>query len=86
MLTEDIKIIIDTINVTNKTISIAKDTIIKKDGIIIAKSRHRQAFAPGEIDKVKEYIGINESPEIDYLNAIWTQDVIDAYNLALEQS
>ena len=76
---------IDSINVTNKTISISKDVIVKKDSQEIARSRHRQAFVPGDIDAVKEYTGlVDESPEIVYLNAIWTQDVIDAYLASLE--
>jgi len=76
--------VIDTINTTNKTISVAKDTIVKKDGVEIARNRHRQAFIPGDIEAVKDYLGVEESPEIDYLNAIWTEEVIEAYQQSLE--
>lgn len=72
------------INPITKTISIAKDTIVKKDGIEIARNRHRRAFAPGDIEKVKEYLGIDTSPEIIYLESIWTQEVIDNYLNSIE--
>jgi len=72
------------VNLLNKTVSIALNTIIKENGIEISQSRHRCAFGPGDIEQVKEYIGSTEGPEIDYLNAIWTQDVIDAYNNSIQ--
>ncbi len=78
--TENQEIIIDNINLTNKTISIAKDNVIKKDGVEIARERDRRAFVPGDIMAVEVYIGLSDAPEIDYLNAVWTQDVISAYN------
>ncbi len=83
MLTEEINIVIDNINADNKTISIAKDVVVKKDGMEIARNRHRRAFVPGEIEAVKTYLSMSDSPEIDYLNAIWTQEVIDAYLLLI---
>lgn len=80
MLTEINEIILDNINAFSKTISIAKDTIIQKDGVEIARQRNRQAFVPGDIEAVKSYTGFtNADPEIVYLNSIWTQNVIDAY-------
>ncbi len=72
--------IITDIDPNTKTISIAKDTIILKDGEIISKSRHRCAFVPGDIERVKEYLGVTSSPEITYLNSIWTADVIEKHN------
>lgn len=77
------EIIIDSINTTNKTISIAKDTIVKKDSQPIAKSRDRRAFVPGDIAAVKDYLGTDSSPEIDYLNAIWTEQAINDYLASL---
>ena len=73
--------IIDNINPYNKTISIAMDrVIVDANGNQIAKvSRVRRAFVPGEIEQVKEWLGATESPEIDYLSAIWTPEVIAAY-------
>ena len=68
------------VSVSSKTISIAKDTVIKKDGVEIARERHRRAFGPGEIEGVKEYTGWSDkSPEIVYLNSIWSAEVIAAH-------
>lgn len=83
MLEETIEIILDNINTSNKTISIAKDVVVKKDGVEIARTRDRKAFVPGDIDAVKVYIGTEESPEIDYLNVIWTEQVISEYEESL---
>lgn len=82
MITETTQIIIDNINTTNKTISIKKETSIERDGIEIARTEPwRKAFVPGEVEDVKELTGwTDESPEVVYLNSIWTQEVIDAYN------
>jgi hypothetical protein len=68
--------IIGSIDISNnKTISIAKDTLIYKDNIQVAKTRHRCSFMPGEIAAVKEYTGLaDDSPEIVYLNAIWAEE------------
>lgn len=85
MLTEEtLTPIFTDINPHTKTVSIALDTVIKRDGEIINTSRHRRAFVPGEIQAVKDYIGVQSSPEIDYLNTIWSQEVIDAYNASLD--
>ena len=64
-----------------KTVSIRMDTVIKEDELEISRSSHRCAFGPGDILKVKEYLGVETSPEIDYLNAVWTEEVIAAYEL-----
>jgi len=85
MLTETIEIILDNINISTKTISIAKDTVISKDGVEISRSRNRRAFVPGDIESVKTYLDATESSEIDYLNAIWTEEVIEAYQESLDQ-
>lgn len=68
----------------HKTVSIAMDTIILRNGGEISKSRHRCAFVPGQIEAVKEYIGQESSPEITYLETIWTQEVINEYILLQE--
>lgn len=79
MLTETIQYKITDLDLTTKSISIARDTVVMKDGAEIARNRHRCAFVPGDIEAVKEYMGVTESAEIDYLNAIWTQEAIDAH-------
>lgn len=63
-----------------KTVSVGILTIVYKDNIEIARTMDRRAFAPGQIDQVIEYIGVETSPEITYLHSIWTQKVIDDYN------
>ena len=85
MITEKtLQPIFSDINPNNKTISIAIDTVILKNGEEIARERNRMAFVPGEIDKVKNFIGATEGPEVDYLNAIWTADVIAAHQALME--
>lgn len=81
MITEErLMPIFDSIDPNNKTISILIVTLIKRDGVEISRENHRQAFVPGDIEAVKEYIGVTESPEITYLESIWTQEAIDAWN------
>jgi hypothetical protein len=82
MITEEkLPAIFTDINSVLKTVSIAIDTIIKKDDVEITRSRHRCAFVPGQIEEVKAYTGLSdESPEIIYLESIWTPEVIKAYN------
>ncbi len=82
---ETYQFIIDNINIENKTISILRITVITRDSVEVARNKHRAAFVPGEIAQVKEYMGIETGPEIDYLNAIWTQEVIDNYNAMIEE-
>lgn len=71
------------IDPNSKTVSIGIQTQIIKDNIVISSSMLRCCFAPGEIDKVKAFIGLEESPEITYLNTIWDQAAIDAYNQSI---
>lgn len=64
-----------------KAVSIALDKYIEENGVDHNIGRDRRAFIPGEIDKVKEYTGLtDDSPEIIYLNSIWTPEVIAEYN------
>lgn len=81
MYTEEIISSFHDINATTKTVSITIVTVVKKDGVEIARSNPlTRAFAPGDIELVKEYIGVSESPEITYLESVWTQEAIDAWN------
>jgi len=56
-----------------KAIQVATDTLIKEDGVIISKSRHRKTLTPNlDIS--------NEDAEVQAVcNAVWTQDVKDAW-------
>lgn len=81
MYTEEIIYNFHDINANTKTVSITIVTVVKKDGTEIARSNPlTRAFSPGDIDLVKAYLGISESPEINYLESIWTQEAIDFWN------
>ena len=71
-LTEITKV--DQIEVTeNNSIQVRTATIIKKDGTEIAKTYHRHVVSPGEDVS-------NEDTRVQAIaNAIWTDEVIAAY-------
>lgn len=76
------EIVMDSINAVSKTISIMITTIFLNNGIEVGRSDPwRKAFVPGQINDVKALTGWTDTtPEIIYLNSVWTQQVIDAYN------
>jgi hypothetical protein len=68
------KTIIDKIEVIeNSSIQVRTATIIKKDGTELTRTFHRHVLAPGA-DLT------NEDPKVQAIaNAIWTEEVIVAY-------
>ena len=57
-----------------KAVQIATDTVIKEDGTELSRSRHRKVVHPDQ-----DITG--EDAEVQAVcNAVWTQDVIDAWN------
>lgn len=85
MLEEKQEIVIDTFNVTNKSISIVKYNVVYKDGIELSRVHlDRCAFVPGDIEKVKAYLNMQDEPEIQYLESIWTDEVIQRNKAAQE--
>jgi len=60
-----------------KHIQIREATIIEEDGIELTRSFHRYVLNPGD--------DISSQPsEIQSIsNAVWTQEIIDAYNASL---
>ena len=66
--------IIDLIQIEqNNSILIRTATIIEKDGVEIARTYHRHVKHPGEDIT-------NEDPKVQAIaNAIWTEEVIAAY-------
>jgi predicted regulator of Ras-like GTPase activity (Roadblock/LC7/MglB family) len=68
------KKIIDIIEVLqNNTIQIRNANIIEKDGVEIARTFHRHVLSPG--DDIT-----NEDAKVQAIaNAIWTEDVVNAY-------
>ena len=66
--------------------SLAKKWIFyDEDENIIRESQiTRQAIAPTDIKRVKEFIGDENNPIIEALGKIWTKDVVKAYEAKLE--
>jgi hypothetical protein len=81
MLEKTQRFTVNNLNISIKTLSISRFDVISEDGVEISVSQpHTQGFVPGDIEAVKSYIGVSESPEITYLESIWTQEAIDAWN------
>lgn len=86
MITQETIYTFHDISPTTKTVSISLIIVFKNDGVEVGRNPpHTRAFVPGQIEDVKEYIGVTDSPEITYLNSIWTQAVIDAWNESQNQ-
>ena len=68
------KNIIDVIEILeNNTIQIRNANIIEKDGVEIARTYHRQVINP--LDDIT-----NQDEKVKTIaNAIWTEDVVNAY-------
>lgn len=68
------KQIIDKIELTEvNTIQIRNASVIEKDGVEIARTYHRYVLSPGD-DISKEDLRVQS-----IANAIWTDEVINAY-------
>jgi len=69
---------VDQIEVTQfNTIQVRVANIIEKDGVEVAKTYQRHVLAPGEDVS-------NEDPKVQAIaNAIWTEEVIAAYQASL---
>ena len=64
----------------NQTIQIRTTTVIEEDGVELARSHHRHVVHPGE-----DVSG--EAQEVqDIAAALWTADVITAYNNSIAES
>jgi hypothetical protein len=80
MLEKTQRFTVNNLNISTKTLSISRFDVISEDGLEISVSQpHTQGFAPGDIEVVKDYIGITESPEITYLESVWTPEVIQSW-------
>ena len=63
-----------------KHVQVREATVIEEDGVELTRSFHRYVLAPG--DDIT-----NQPPEVaSVANAVWTQEIIDAYQASLEQS
>jgi hypothetical protein len=64
----------------NQTIQIRTTTVIEEDGVELARSHHRHVVHPGE-----DVSG--EAQEVqDIAAALWTADVVAAYNASIAES
>ena len=64
----------------NQTIQIRTTTVIEEDGVELARSHHRHVVHPGD-----DVTG--EPQEVqDIAAALWTADVIAAYNASIANS
>ena len=72
------KQIVDKIElVENNSIQVRTANIIEKDGTEIARTFHRHVLSPG--DSI-----VNEDPKVQAIaNAVWTEEVIAAYQASL---
>ena len=64
----------------NQVIQIRTTTVVEEDGVELARSHHRHVVAPGD-----DVTG--EAQEVqDIAAALWTADVIAAYNASIAES
>ena len=64
----------------NQVIQIRTTTVVEEDGVELARNHHRHAVAPG--DDVS-----GEAQEVqDIAAALWTADVISAYQASIASS
>ena len=65
---------------SNQTIQIRTTTVVEEDGVELARNHHRHVVHPG--DDVS-----NEPQEVqDIANALWTAEVIAAYQASISNS
>jgi len=65
--------------VENSSIQVRTATIIEKDGVELTRTFHRHVKTPGEDVS-------NEDPKVQAIaNAIWTPEVIAAYQAQIEE-
>ena len=64
----------------NQVIQIRTTTVVEEDGVELARSHHRHVVVPGD-DVTGEVQEVQ-----DIANALWTADVIAAYQASLEEA
>ena len=64
----------------NQVIQIRTTTVVEEDGVELARSHHRHVVVPGD-----DVTG--EAQEVqDIANALWTADVIAAYQASIAEA
>lgn len=86
-LTKELKFKKLDIDVEKWTISIAFLPIYYDNGQEDMRGRlQRRGFVPGQIEDVKAFTGLgDQNKHIQYINSLWTQQVIDDYNASVNQ-
>lgn len=84
-------IIIDTIEPLKKSLSIKIEGWYVDENEELKIIRERRAFLPGQIDDVNTWLdefapNTDKTDTLNVLNAMWTQEIIDAYNKLLEEN
>ena len=71
-------------------VNVRKATVIKKDGVEIAKSFEREALAPGYYNEKDEFVETDLSTQPDEVknicNIVWTTKVKDDWKTFLKSS
>lgn len=77
-----------TINLKHKTVSVEKTTVITDENDIeIVKQTSLHGFDPVDIDRLKNFTGLDDTNiHINYIDSLWTQEVIDAYNAKIAEN
>lgn len=69
-------------------ISVRKATVIKKDGVEIARSFERQALAPGYYNEKDEFVATDLSAQPtevqNICNLLWTEELINSWKTHLK--
>lgn len=84
MITKTINAARFDMNPETKTLSIRMDTVLKEDGVELSRNSHRCTYVPGEVDRVMTLMGA-DAPEIAYLKAVWTKQVIADYKAMIAE-
>ena len=78
-ITEKVQFAKMAIGIESGSGSLCIDAIFLKDDIERSREHWGCTYWPGQIEDVKAILGVESSPEIAYLESIWTPEVIAAY-------
>jgi hypothetical protein len=70
------------INYVNRCATFILDEVFYREDNSVASRKQvtQNCFEPGMIDKVKTFLGKEDSKEIRILNDYWTDDIIEEHN------
>ena len=74
----------------HKFVQVRTDTVIKEDGTELSRTYHRHVLQPGDLDGSDNLVDTDTSSEDSSVqaiaNAVWTQEVKDAWAAHLASS